>query len=59
MIVLFALLLLTSAPAVFSQRNIDPKDIREKMQWFADARPGIFVHTGIYSVNGIDESWSF
>jgi alpha-L-fucosidase len=30
-----------------------------KMQWFKDARLGIFIHWGIYAVNGIDESWSF
>ncbi|MGS2763298.1 alpha-L-fucosidase [Sinomicrobium sp. M5D2P9] len=30
-----------------------------KMEWFADAKLGIFVHWGIYAVNGIDESWSF
>lgn len=29
------------------------------MQWFSDAKLGIFIHWGIYSVNGIDESWSF
>lgn len=29
------------------------------MQWFADAKLGIFIHTGIYAVNGVDESWSF
>ena len=27
--------------------------------WFADAKLGIFVHWGIYAVNGIPESWSF
>ncbi len=31
----------------------------QKMQWFANTKLGIFIHTGIYSVNGIDESWSF
>ena len=31
----------------------------EKMQWFKDAKLGIFIHWGIYAVNGIDESWSF
>lgn len=31
----------------------------EHMQWFKEARLGIFIHWGIYSVNGIDESWSF
>lgn len=30
-----------------------------RMQWFADAKLGIFIHWGIYSVKGIDESWSF
>ncbi len=30
-----------------------------KMQWFKDARLGIFIHWGLYAVNGIDESWSF
>src|SRR3954467_12543721 len=45
--------------ATFSQKNIDPKEIRDKMQWFADAKLGIFIHAGIYAVNGVDESWSF
>lgn len=31
----------------------------DKMQWFADAKLGIFIHWGVYSVNGISESWSF
>lgn len=30
-----------------------------KMQWFADAKLGIFIHWGIYAVNGTDESWAF
>jgi alpha-L-fucosidase len=29
------------------------------MRWFTDARLGIFIHWGIYAVDGIDESWSF
>ncbi len=28
-------------------------------EWFLDAKLGIFIHWGIYSVNGISESWSF
>jgi alpha-L-fucosidase len=43
----------------YSQQKIDPKTIQTKMQWFADAKLGIFIHAGIYSVDGIDESWSF
>lgn len=30
-----------------------------KMQWFKDAKLGIFIHWGIYAVNGVSESWSF
>ena len=48
-----------SARPVMAQQKINPDSIREKMQWFADAKLGIFIHWGIYSVNGIDESWSF
>lgn len=43
--------------------NIDkphaqPTD-HERMQWFEDARLGIFIHWGIYSVEGTSESWAF
>lgn len=31
----------------------------KRMEWFKDAKLGIFIHWGIYAVNGIDESWSF
>jgi alpha-L-fucosidase len=30
-----------------------------RMQWFADAKFGIFIHYGIYDVDGVAESWSF
>ncbi|MBU6417713.1 MAG: alpha-L-fucosidase [Xanthomonadaceae bacterium] len=30
-----------------------------RMQWFADAKFGIFIHYGIYDVDGVEESWSF
>ncbi len=38
--------------------NIDLPQIN-KMAWFEGARLGIFIHWGIYAVNGISESWSF
>jgi alpha-L-fucosidase len=31
----------------------------QRMDWFSNAKLGIFIHWGIYAVNGIDESWSF
>lgn len=33
--------------------------MEDKMQWFRDAKLGIFMHWGIYSVLGVTESWSF
>lgn len=34
-------------------------DNNTKMEWFKNAKLGVFIHWGIYSVNGISESWSF
>jgi len=45
--------------ALPAQQKIDPDSIRSKMEWYSDAKLGIFIHWGIYAVNGIDESWSF
>lgn len=42
-----------------SQAPETPGMKAERMKWFKDARLGIFIHWGIYAVNGIDESWSF
>jgi alpha-L-fucosidase len=43
----------------WAQQKINPESIRSKMKWFEDAKLGIFIHWGMYSVNGIGESWSF
>ncbi|TDQ81764.1 alpha-L-fucosidase [Sphingobacterium yanglingense] len=40
----------------YGQNNL-PKE--EKMLWFDDAKLGIFIHWGVYAVNGVSESWSF
>jgi alpha-L-fucosidase len=57
------LAMLVSGLSLFStgwaQQKINPDSIRSKMQWFGDAKLGIFIHWGMYSVNGIGESWSF
>ena len=42
----------------FSQSALNI-DTTAKMQWFKDAKLGIFIHWGIYSVKGVDESWAF
>lgn len=54
------ILLITSA-SIHAQ-TIDKTDsigFQQKMAWFKDAKLGIFIHWGIYAVNGVSESWSF
>ncbi len=34
-------------------------DTARRLAWFDDARLGIFIHWGIYAVDGVSESWSF
>lgn len=52
-------ILLITCIRLNAQQKINPATIKDKMQWFADAKLGIFIHAGIYAVDGIDESWSF
>ncbi|MFD2557248.1 alpha-L-fucosidase [Sphingobacterium tabacisoli] len=54
---LFIGLMLFSLFAKSYGQNSLPKD--EKMLWFDDAKLGIFVHWGVYAVDGVSESWSF
>ena len=55
--ILFSINLLFFLAAGHAQET--PAQKERRMQWFEDAKLGIFIHWGIYSVNGIDESWSF
>ena len=43
----------------FSSAQESAEQKASRLQWFKDAKLGIFIHWGIYAVNGIDESWSF
>jgi len=45
--------------SVSAYAHLNDSIFDEKMEWFKDAKLGIFIHWGIYSVYGIDESWSF
>ncbi len=36
-----------------------PEQKEKRMEWFDNAKLGIFIHWGIYSVRGVSESWSF
>lgn len=52
--VLFVIAIICSIQQLKGQEKKD-----DLMRWFQEAKLGIFIHWGIYSVNGIDESWSF
>lgn len=43
----------------FSLQHLQAQTNPDKMQWFKDAKLGIFIHWGIFSVDGVDESWAF
>ncbi len=47
------------SPAPTSLHGETDAQHAQRMQWFADAKLGIFIHWGIYAVDGVDESWSF
>lgn len=60
-----ALPLLLAAACCLGARAAEPSpavattQAESRMQWFADAKLGIFIHWGIYAVDGTTESWSF
>lgn len=55
----FSLLYLFVSLNAKGQTAESSQEKAERMAWFKDAKLGIFIHWGIYAVNGIDESWSF
>ena len=57
---LITVILLVARPCIMMAQEAESSDQKAKrMEWFSDAKLGIFIHWGIYAVNGIDESWSF
>jgi alpha-L-fucosidase len=58
---LFALVLLplTGRHSIAQDSSYAEESRNERLAWFQEARLGIFIHWGIYAVDGIDESWSF
>ena len=57
LLILFLTPISISSQQIISSNN--EIDEINKMRWFEEAKLGIFIHCGIYSVNGISESWSF
>ncbi len=44
---------------LFAATHLQAQTDSTKMQWFSDAKLGIFIHWGIYAVDGTSESWAF
>ena len=57
--VFLCFIFLTSTAQKTNEKVVTEKNKAKKMAWFKDAKLGIFIHWGIYAVNGISESWSF
>ncbi|NEU06937.1 alpha-L-fucosidase [Flavihumibacter sp. R14] len=53
------ILFLSALTGAGQEKTSKPVKDDPKMEWFENARLGIFIHWGIYSVNGIPESWAF
>ena len=57
----FLSLLIAASPLraqdTLQNETVEQKD--KRMEWFSQAKLGIFIHWGIYSVRGVSESWSF
>src|ERR1035437_7776953 len=58
-LIVVALMLIAQFKPVVAQTDESVDQKAKRMQWFKDAKLGIFIHWGTYAVNGIDESWSF
>ena len=56
---LATIILCSLSLSLSAQHSEIVKDSTNKMQWFEDAKLGIFIHYGIYAVKGVSESWSF
>ncbi|MGA0431364.1 MAG: alpha-L-fucosidase [Flavobacteriaceae bacterium] len=52
---LLIIFFLVFAQAPYAQQSQN----EHKMDWFGEAKLGIFIHWGLYAVDGISESWSF
>ena len=60
--ILCSLLCLAATSGAVAQDAVQAETEEQKdkrMEWFDHAKLGIFVHWGIYAVNGVSESWSF
>jgi alpha-L-fucosidase len=57
--ILIMMIMMLMSINIFARQMETIENKTKRLQWFQDAKLGIFIHWGIYAVNGIDESWSF
>ena len=60
--ILLSMLLAAMLMPVVAQQRItgeSQENYEKRMEWFGDAKFGVFIHWGIYAVRGVSESWSF
>lgn len=50
---------ITAKSGIGQVLNTEDSEKQTKMEWFQDAKLGIFIHWGIYAEKGVSESWSF
>ena len=56
---LLVLLGCAASPVAAQQSGESDSQKKQRMEWFSDAKLGVFIHWGVYAVNGVAESWSF
>ena len=59
MFLLLAAAVLLGGPLHAQKTAETPEQTARRMDWFDHAKLGIFIHWGIYAVDGVSESWSF
>ena len=58
-LILIAAAFLLAGPLSAQTTSETPEQRERRMEWFDHAKLGIFIHWGIYAVDGVSESWSF
>ncbi|MBP9506974.1 MAG: alpha-L-fucosidase [Bacteroides sp.] len=53
------LICLLSAGIRLNGQTVTIDSNQKRMEWFDQAKLGIFIHWGIYAVDGVSEGWSF
>lgn len=53
---LLVLLGCAASPVAAQQSGESDSQKKQRMEWFSDAKLGVFIHWGVYAVNGVAEA---